>query len=322
MIQRLFKREVTAVFADRQNTSDIVKIGNPDVPGKEPLRIDFQVEKELALGTLNRADLTIYNLSDSTAAKINFRKPVLDQTRFQEQRFGRKVEIFAGYKGFARRIFKGIVVSAITSKKGTVKQTVIQCINDFYEVMNTKIAESFSAGSSKSQAIMTIISKIGLPISAAAKSQLQARMAGQVFKDETNLEGTAYSVINKINRSALGIVNVSFGDTGVRFNPVGIPLEGEPELFYNQNNGLIGTPQPTDIGCNFTVQLDNELKIGSPVSIDSETIRSFFALGKFVARQIIHDGSNYADGDFQSRVVSVFNRSALGADLLPAVPIS
>jgi len=322
MSQRLFNREVSVVFTNRADISDVIRIEDPKITGKEPVKIDFQVEKQLALGTLNRADLTIINLSDDTASKINFRKPVTDIVKLQKQRFGRMVEIFAGYEGQSRRIFKGLITSAITSKKGAVKLTDIECMNDFYETMNTHITESFSAGTTKSAAILKILKIIDSPVSVNAEKQLKSRLTGRVFKDETSFSDTAYNVISAINRGVIGLVNVSFGDVGARFNPVGIPNENEDDIFYNQNNGLMETPQPTEIGTDFIVQLDNDLRIGSPVAIDSPTINAFYDIGKFVVRQIIHTGSNYAEGEFQSRVTSVFNRSALGADIIPGDAIA
>lgn len=318
MTQRLFNREVRVVFTNRENPSDIITIDNPLVKGKAPIKIEFQVEKQLALGTLNRADLTITNLSYDTASKINFRKPVLDQIKLQENRFGRRVEIYAGYYRVgpngklisgAKKIFRGVVVSAITSKEGELKITRVECLNDYYEIMRTKVSESFSKGTLKSSAILKILNKIGATIE--DRQAIQARLAGVKFEDETSFDGPAHMVLNKIQKGVLGLVNIHFGDIGARFNPVGIPNAGEKEKTYSQDTGLIGTPKPTEIGANFVTQLDNELNLGTPVLLGSRTILAFWRSGRFVVRQIIHAGTNDAEGDFQSRVTSVFNRSAI-----------
>ncbi|MHC4397899.1 MAG: baseplate hub protein [Planctomycetota bacterium] len=310
----LFNREVRLVLTNRDDPLDVVTIEDPKIPEKEPLKIDFQVEKQLSTEP-NRADVDIYNLSDDTAAKINFRKPVL------EFKYGRRIDIFAGYEGQARKIFSGVVISAITSKEGPLKITRIECRNIFYELMRLPVNITAAKGELKSNAVLNVLSVIGAVVDGKAKANLINRLSGETFTDTMTLTGTAYEIIDKINRGLLGVINVYFDDIGTSFNPVGIPND-EPAAFYSQENGLIGTPKPTEIGADFIVQLDNELRLGSPVDIDSPTIRSFFALGKFVTKKIIHAGTNDAEGDFQTRVTSVFNRSALGADLIPTSAVA
>lgn len=301
MTELLFKREVSVKFTDRDNPADVVIIEDPKIPGKEPIKIDFQVEKQVSTEP-NRADITIWNLSDDTAAKINFRKPIL------EFKYGRKIDLFAGYEGRSRRIFSGVVIAAITSREGKLKITRIECRNIFYELMQLPISKTFAKGQLKSDAVLEILKDIDATIDGKARGVLISRMAGLVFKTETTFKGTAYNVINEINRGLLGVVNIYFDDIAASFNPVGVPLD-EPATFYDQYSGLIGAPKPTQIGADFVIQLDNELKISSPVIIASDTIRAFFSSGRFVVKRISHAGTNRADGDFESRVVSVFDRT-------------
>ena len=130
----LFNRNVRVVFTNRDDPGDVVTIEDPKIIGAEPLKIDFQVEKQLSTEP-NRADVDIYNLSDDSASKINFRKPLL------EFKYGRKVEIFADYEGRDKKIFPGLVITKIftgvviaanTSREGNIKITRIECINIIY----------------------------------------------------------------------------------------------------------------------------------------------------------------------------------------------
>lgn len=301
MTDLLFNREVRVEFTDRDNPADVVTIEDPKIPGKEPIKIDFQVEKQVSTEP-NRADIAIWNLSDDTAAKINFRKPIL------EFKFGRKVDIFAGYEGRSRRIFSGVVIAAITSREGKLKVTRVECRNIFYELMQLPISKTFAQGQLKSDAVLEILKEIDATIDGKAKVVLISRLAGQVFKSVTTFKGTAYNVINEINRGLLGVINIYFDDIAASFNPVGVPLD-EPATFYDKFSGLIGAPKPTQIGVDFVVQLDNELKISSPVIISSDTIQAFFPSGRFVVKRVTHAGINRADGDFETRVISVFDRT-------------
>jgi hypothetical protein len=301
MTDLLFNREVSVKFTDRDNPADVVVIEDPKIPGKEPIKIDFQVEEQLSTEP-NRADLAFWNLRDDTAAKINFRKPIL------EFKFGRKVELFAGFEERSKRIFSGVVIAAITSREGKLKITRVECRNIFYELMQLPINKTFAKGQLKSNAILTILKEIDATIDGKAKGVLISRLNGQVFKDATTFKGTAYNVINEINRGLLGVVNIYFDDIAASFNPVGVPLD-EPPIIYDQETGLIGTPKPTPIGADFIVQLDNELKISSPVLLLSDTIQAFKPSARFVVKRIAHAGTNRADGDFETRAVSVFDRT-------------
>lgn len=313
MTDFLFNRDIRLEFTDRDNPLDVITIGNPEIEGQEPLKITGQVEKQLSLEP-NVATLAIYNLSDPTAAAVNFRKPIL------EFGFGRKVEIFAGYVNRVRKIFSGVVISAITTKEAPFKITRIEARNIFYELMQLPVNRSFGKGDSKSNAVLSILKDIGASLESKAVGVLKERLSGQKFTETTNFTGTAYNIINQINRGLLGVVNVYFDDIATSFNPVGIPLD-EPPIIYDATKGqIIGAPEPTEIGADFKVLLDNELRISSPVRLESDTIRSFFPSGRFVVKQVIHTFSNRADEPFESRVISVFDRTNLD-DQLFQIPI-
>ena len=313
MTELLFNREVSVKFTDQKNDADVVTIEDPKISGREPVKIDFHVEKQVSTEP-NRADIILWNLNNDTAAKINFRKPIL------EFKYGRKVDLFAGYEGRSRRIFSGVVIAAITSREGRFKITRVECRNIFYELMQLPVQKvavgnpELNKGARKADFILDILDKIGATIDNKATELLINRLKtkdepdGATFKETTNFKGTAYNVINEINRGLLGVVNIYFDDIAASFNPVGVPLV-EPPVIYDKTNGLLGSPKPTQIGADFVVQLDNELKISSPVLLRSDTIESFFPDGRFVVKRVTHAGTNRADGDFESRVVSVFDRT-------------
>jgi hypothetical protein len=302
MTELLFNRDVRVELTDRDDPSDQVIIEDPGLPGKEPIKITFQVDKQLSTEP-NRAFIEIYNLADSTAARINFRKPIL------EFNFGRKVDLFAGYQDRAKKIFSGVVISAITSREGPVKITRIEARNIFYELMQLPITRTFAVGELKQNAVLSILGDIGATIEGKAKAKLIERLAGEVFKDTLTIKGTAYNVINQINRGLLGVVNVYFDDIGASFNPIGIPLDEPPTIYDATLGQIIGTPEPTEIGANFVVPLDNDLRLSSPVILLSDTIQAFFASGRFVVKTATHVGSNRADGPFQTRASAVFDRT-------------
>lgn len=323
MTDFLFNREVKLVFTSRTDPTDVVTIEKPSVElsGKEaePIYINGQVEKQLSTEP-NRADVDIYNLSDSTAARINFRKPILT---FE---YGKKIDIFAGYEDRAKKIFSGVVISAITSREGKNKITRIACRNIFYELMQLPINKSVAKGELKRIVILEILKDIGATIEGRALSVLNTRLGGEIFKDATTLTGTAYNIINDINKGLLGVVTVYFDDIGTSFNPVGIPLD-IPSVIYDASLGQIkGTPKPTEIGVDFTVPLDPDLKMSTPVILLSDTVNSFFGAnilnvqsGRFVTKKILHAFGNRSKDDFESRVTTVFDRTNFTLTQTPVV---
>lgn len=314
MAGKLFDRRVSLEFIDRDNQTDILAIDNPEIYDQEPIHITFQVSKQLSTEP-NTAYIEIYNLSDSSAARINFRKPVIglevpvavkDKTLLFK--FGKRVNLYAGYGAEAGRIFSGVVVSAITSFEGPVKVTRIECRNVFYELMQQRVKKTFAKGELKSNAILSILSEIGATVDAKAKTELKQRLAGQTFKDTVNVENTAYNIISQINRGSLGAFNIFFDDIGASFTPKGVANTDPPVVYDAELGQIIGTPEPNETGVEFKVHLDNALHLSSRVTLLSKTIQSFFQSGKFIVTTVTHVGSNRADGPFESRVSALFDR--------------
>lgn len=298
----LFGRSIKLEFEDRE-TGERFDIENVDPNSGEGIKITFQVEKQISTEP-NVAFVEVWNLSDSTRQKINFREDV------KSLKFGAKVNLIAGYSGQERRIFTGVIVRATSSKEGPLYVTRINLRNIFYELMSEKINLTASKGQSKANFILKILESIGATLESGSEGFINDRLQGATFSDSTTFFGPASQVINEINEGLIDRIGIYFDDIGVNFNPLGVALD-IPVVEYSKFSGLVGVPEINPRGADFKVLLDPTLRINAPVKIDSETIRAVNPGGKYVVRKIIHVGSNRADEVFETRCQGVYEELKL-----------
>ncbi len=292
MTDFLFDRSVILIFEDR-DTGETFRITDQ--------KIDFQVEKQISTEP-NSAAVDIYGLSDNTAQKINFRK------RINQVKFGKTIKILAGYGDRERKIFQGVIVGANTLRRGVNKITRIEGRNIYYELQTKRINKTAAKGQLKARFIVDIITKdIGASLPDTSRDYIFDVLGRERFKDFTTYFGPASQVINKISDNLLSKIVVAFDDAGVIFNRLGVALPIPAIRYSPRAGGLIGTPEPTETGLDFTVQLDNELRINSPVIVQADTVRALKDGGGYVVKKIIHAGINRAEGAWESRVESIFN---------------
>lgn len=293
MTDFLFDRSVIIEFEDREDLSAPPFNINAN-------KIDFQVEKQISTEP-NSAFIDIYNLSDETAQKINFRKEIL------LVKFGKTIKIRAGFRGREKKIFQGVIIGANTLREGVDKITRIEARNLYYALQAKRVKRTAAKGQLKGQLIIDIITKdIGADLPRESRAFIFETLGREVFKDHTTFFGPAAQVINKLSLGLLSKILIAFDDSGVTFNPLGVALN-VPSLRYGPRSGLIGTPQPTETGLDFKVTMDNELRINIPVIVQADTVRNLRDGHGYVVKKVLHAGINRAEGVWESRVESIFN---------------
>jgi len=295
MTDFLYDRSVILKFENRDTLEEFQVTGN---------KIDFQVEKQVSQEP-NTAFIDIYNLSDDTAQKLVFRKKI------NQVEFGLTVKLLAGYRGREKKIFQGVIIAADLLKEGVTRIVRIEARNIYWILQKKRVKRTFAKDSLKSQAILTIINDItgenrsDASLSSESIAFVRSELGNERFKDTTTFEGAAAQIIETIEKGLLGRINILFDDAGITMQPVG-KADNILAIRYAPRTGLIGTPQVTVVGVDFVVALDNELKINVPVNIQSDTVRSLNDGVDYVVKKVIHQGINRADGDWQSRVESIF----------------
>lgn len=294
-------RFVLVRFEDR-DTGEIFEI--------QDLKITFQVEKQISTEP-NVARIQIYNLADETQAKINFKQSVL------ALEFGKRVDLIAGYKGQEKVIFTGVIVAAITRKEGPLFITDINVRNIFYELVGKKINIAVSKGELKYKIVLKILDSIGATVERSSILPMRERLKNEQgedskYKTNTTLFGTAQTIIQEINNGLIDRLLIHFDDIGVNFNPLGVALD-IPAIVYSPTTGLIGTPEPNEVGIDFKVELDPDMRLNAPIIINSVTVRAIIesdvsgeGTGRYVAKKVIHNGSNRADGPFETSTSAIY----------------
>lgn len=116
----------------------------------------------------NEAEIEIYNLSQSTIAKI---------------KKGNKITITAGYEGDNGIIFSGYISSRKTKREGVDKITTI-CALDSEDRKEHKIKKiSFKKGTKASYILKTLINKVGIPVAVFSVKK------DKTYKDAVTVEG-------------------------------------------------------------------------------------------------------------------------------------
>jgi len=299
MTDILFDRSTILEFEDR-DTGETFQITDQ--------KIDFQVEKQISTEP-NAAYIDIYGLSDETSEKIKFRKKI------NQVKFGKTLKIKAGYRGREKKIFTGVVIGANIITDGVEKITRIEARNLWYELQAKKVKKTAAKGQPKAGFIVDIIQNdIGAGLPTESLQYINEALGNETFKDVTTFFGPARQVVEKISNNLLSRIIINFDDAGVTFQPIGIALNPDivPPLSYSPTTGLIGTPESTETGLDFKVQLDNDARINRYVVVQADTVRALNDGGVYVVKKAIHAGVNRAEGVWETRYESVFDLTSQG----------
>lgn len=163
----------------------------------------------------NEAEITIYNLSDTT------------RSRLQK---GQKITVEAGFKGDTGVVFSGYIGKATTKSEGVDRKTTLKCVDRYKE---TEIDEiTFKAGTKASAILKYLIGKTGTPI-AVFKVRHDF-----TYKDEQKVDGNLIENIKKYADICGISVYVSKGKVYARYLKEGDNLN----FTVNEDTGMIGTP--------------------------------------------------------------------------------
>lgn len=268
------------------------------------LRVKFRVVKT-SESHPNTAELDIYNLSDAT------------RTMFEAK--DSRVELQVGYKGVPTNGFLGIgagdgngnvetvfignVAKAVPkteghggkAKKHRFSQTVMQGVDRITKVQladgenryrNARLTKGFPPNTTLNQVIDELTGALGL--NKGAREGLPNRK----YANGLTLSGLVRDHMNVLTKG--NALQWSIQDEALQI----IPKNGqtsESVIVLSPKSGLVGSPQKTDKGLEFSSLLQPQIRPGRRVKIDSAFIK-----GIFVIRKVTHEGDSH-DGDFLSK---------------------
>jgi len=214
----------------------------------------------------NSCDLTIYNLADTTANRI--------QNEFTQ------MEIQAGYEGNYGLIFRGTIKQV---RKGRLQQKdsyVAVTAADGDEAYNfSTMSVSIAAGTQPADAVSAFLSsmaKFGITQGYVPKLPQNGNVRGRVYfgmtKEELRGFATNYNCAWSIQDGALTLIPLT------SYAPGPIPL-------LSSTTGLIGVPEQTQNGIHIKLLLNPSIRIGQLVKLDNAAAVNRYRYGLDIQSQ-------------------------------------
>jgi len=251
----------------------------------DELRVDFEVEKSL-IGYPNLSNIKIYNLGPASRSKI--------EERFQP------VDLKAGY-GSPTLLFSGDLINAVHLYVAPDWVTEIFAGDKTRAINESTINKTLPAGTTQEQIYNELVGQMD-GISAGMIDGLKDCISSKrSILRSIQLSGGVKKFLDELAKNcgfdyvvADGVIDAVKKDKA---------LEDEPEIVINQNTGMLGSPERTEVGVVVKTLLNPSLKLGRRIRIEaaSQKINAgnlFFrkvpapaTIGTFRIDKIVHKGS-------------------------------
>ena len=223
----------------------------------EALRITFDVYTPCIHSAYWYADIDIYNLDQSTSEQLLLAASNIAQ--------GSNVTLYAGYNnGNYDVIWDGPVFQALIERDNVVDlKLTLHCIFSIAAAVAGQIVSGqYSAGQNQAELITQMLGQIGLhPDYISPNLSKQSLSRGGVFFGAPDKYFTQIAESNNmvwfLNKRGFSIGALNDGLGGGAATTAG--------FVYSPTTGLLGTPQQTQAGVNFSVLLDPRLKAQIPL---------------------------------------------------------
>ncbi len=266
---------------------EILKNGQPLIRSGDVYQFRITFNALIDFGAaVSYLDLSIYNLSNSTADKIG--KVAEDNAPAET------ISLIAGYDGQADLIFSGATKQYFRDRKGPDTITRILAVGGSFN--DTQIIKTFGVNTKLSAILEYIVNELG---SAIDYNPLDFQF---VYPSGYTMNGGARGYMAKL--SAAHGFNYTQENSRLVIVKDKKTREG-PVLVINQFNGLEGIPEITTVGINVKTRLNPKVKIGGKIQVDSK-YRSFnfsnmyfneipaaSGLGEYEVSKISHSGDSH-----------------------------
>lgn len=261
------------------------------------LRVDFTVEKSL-IGYPNLANIKIYNMSPGSRSKV--------EKKYQP------VKLYAGY-GSPTLLFSGDLINAVHMPVQPDWITEIFAGDKTRALTESTINKTLPAGSTPEQIFNEVVAQMDGVIPGVLDGLKDCINSKQSLLRAIQLSGGVKKFLDELAKNcgfdyvvADGIIET------VNKNKA---IQDEPEIIINQNTGMIGSPERTEVGVNVKTLLNPSLKLGRRIKIETAGAKInagnlFYrnapapaTVGSFRIDKIIHSGSN-RDNKWESDITS------------------
>lgn len=248
------------------------------------LRIKFNCEKTNESNP-NNGNIEIYNLSEQTRSLLEAAKT---RVALQIGYYGIPNEdgSFNSSKSNAETIFVGDVVKTLHKVEGSDLITTIEVADGGNRFRNARLDKGYPAGIRTDTVFDDIEAAMGL--AKGARSGIPTTK----YANGLTLSGLARDHLNNLTKK--NNLEWSIQDETLQIIPQGQGTD-ETIVLLTSDSGLIGSPNKTAKGVEFSSLVQPTLKPGRRVQIQSRTLN-----GVFKIRKVTHDGDSHS-GDFLSK---------------------
>jgi len=255
-----------AEFFDREAS---LIVGNPDEGGLNitDLRITFNVEMSL-VGYPNMATIKVYNLNQTNRNKI-------------KEEFT-KIFLSAGYKGNTPLIFSGNIINVTHEKQGPDWITTLFCGDAIKSINSSTINKTLPPGQTTESIFDELVGQMTGVTKGVTEGLKDCLTKKRSLLRGIVLAGNVKDWLDKLAQNC-GFdysVNNDIIETTIK----GKPLNDEPILEIRQDNGMIGSPELTEIGVKVKSLLIPHIKLGRRIEIKS--ISAKINIGNLIFRKI------------------------------------
>jgi hypothetical protein len=245
-----------------------LQVGTLAIEGGLAFEFDVKVD---ASGVPNKAEITVYNLSDSSRKSVETRKaPVI---------------LRAGYRDNEGVIFQGEVENAFTSYEGRDVATKINAADGARIAREARVSFSVTPGDTASSLLERAAEALGAGL--GNLSEVLAKVASQpsLMPQGGAVHGSAYDQLRRLARAYGFSVSLQGGNL--------LFLEGgairKTSEVISPATGLIGSPKvDTKKRITFECLLRHSLAVGDSVKVESR-----FVSGWYRVVELQHKGHTY-----------------------------
>lgn len=232
------------------------------------LTISFDITKTIT-SEPNEATISVVNLSQSTRNLIT------------EKKYNR-ILLNAGYGDDLRTLFVGYIDDVNNRKEGVDTTTAMTCTDGSIDYRNSRTAKTIAAGSTDKDIVNEVMKD--MPNTKAGTQEIpkaQRLPRGKV------LVGNSRDILKAVAKNQNA--DWSIQDDKLVILPKTSALANNEGFLIAENSGMIGSPQKTSDGLEVRCYLNNLLRVGQLVRIESR-IKEYS--GDFKIKQLQMRGSN------------------------------
>ena len=244
-------------------------VGQPGTGGLEikDLRFSFVVELSL-VGYPNMATIRIYNLRKTNRNLI--------QEEFT------KIFLYAGYKGNVPLIFSGNIVNVTHEKIGPDWITTLFCGDAIKTINESTVNKTLPPGATTESLLDELVGQMDGVTKGVTEGLKDCLTGKRSLLRGIILSGNVKDWLDKLSQNC-GFdysVNNDVLETTVKNKP----LNDEEPVVISQANGMLSSPELTEVGVKVKSLLLPQLKLGRRIEIQS--ISSKINIGNLIFRKI------------------------------------